>query len=136
MHARGKSGLLSARSKLELRPRTTQNRQGLQPAFCLRVPAVPVTVASLRRIGSGSTASASSDPGVTAPKVIDTMPAQARVHAAPRFRCSLIWHDGCMWEHVCGCSSCRLTQGLVSRLATTFLHSFAEGPWAATCSSR
>ena len=76
-------------------PRKPQNRQGLEPAFpCVR----PVPVKSLlprHRIDINSTGTPS-DPGVTAPKVIATMHAQARMHPAQRCQCSLLRHDGCV----------------------------------------
>ena len=61
-------------------PQTNPKLAGFGACIFLRVP-LSVT-SSLLGIGSRSTAPASSDPGVTAPKVSDTMHAQARAHTA------------------------------------------------------
>ena len=109
-------------------PEETQISAGFAASI---LPAVPVTVASvLRGVGLGSTASASSDPAVTAPKVIATMHAQTRNAC----RCAIPMQlDLARRMHVRTCVLLADLQAHTRPRQQAFL---AEAPSAAICSSR
>jgi len=105
------------------------NKWKIGRVWSLHLPAcaaVPVRVTSLLRgIGSGSTASASSDPGLTAPKVTDTI--SPRLEGMPleilmRLDLTCRMHAENARRGLC----CRLAQGLVSMLTPKPLHSWTR----------